>query len=121
MKRSLALLSLCALVSCSNQQVAKRPLTIAEQCPQFATPVWLQLKKDLSNAQDLLNKQTFALSREQSAIWFSDKANQFIGLCILPGRNIRRATNDCGTIYVTYEKKDEEWQLLSQQMTICPS
>jgi hypothetical protein len=113
-------ISLLALVSCTSRQTTKPQVPVAQRCPEFSEPQWYPLAQAVGNAEQLINQQTFALRSEQSTYWFSSAAQHFIGLCILPEPTIKRRANDCGTIYVTYQKKEDDWQLLSQQVTICP-
>jgi len=120
MKRFIALLQIMLLASCSVNQPDNNASLPSRFCPAFVKPPWEPVTKPLVETQQLIDKQRFAVFPNQRTLWFSAKQDKYIGLCIPPNRSYNRAKSDCGTIYVTYVKKEEEWQLLEQNLTICP-
>ncbi|WP_444996485.1 hypothetical protein [Aliikangiella sp. IMCC44359] len=120
MLRLSILLSILLLISC----VAKKQLNEQESyhlfCSGFANQYWHLLSTPKIDTQALIDKQKFAILPEQKSLWFTYN-NKYLGLCIPPKAKRRRLTNDCGSVYVTYQKIKNEWEVLEQKVTICPS
>jgi|GEM_PF-3321732 len=119
MQRLLVLTLVLVLTSCSGIRLNDNLSYPERVCPGFVSPNWQLMETPVTDSKHLLAKQKFAVLPEQQTVWFSARQMKYLGLCIPPIRT-RRATNDCGTIYVTYVRKQDDWQLLEQKVTICP-
>lgn len=119
MSRWLIILSSFLLASCVSRPQYSPMAFPHKYCPGFVKPTWNAVVSPGDNQQLLIDKQKFAVLPEQYTIWFSAK-DKYLGLCIPPLKKTRRLSNDCGTAYVTYVKRRQEWHLLEQKVTICP-
>ena len=119
-QRFLIIAIILILAACSSRPQIPLLDFPSRLCPGFSKPTWQLLKDDIKNPQQLLAQQKFALLPEQSHIWFGAPSGRYLGLCIPPASDIFKLSNDCGTIYVIYKKREDTWQLTQQKVTICP-
>ncbi|WP_196139163.1 hypothetical protein [Aliikangiella sp. G2MR2-5] len=113
--RYFILVTLLFTVSCVQRQ--PKSFSLRELCPAFKEASWRSVKNPEAPTQALINKQKFAVTPIHRTFWFKGEDSK-IGLCILPDQT---TAPGCATAYATYQKKQEDWLLLEQKVTICPS